>query len=307
MRRLRRNKLKTQRRITLASLIGLTLLFSAGYAAFSTNIKLNAEGQLIEPEHEYVYARNTDEVHIDDASNFIPDTFELEILSQQVWCPIGHYQGEIDWNGCDEGEYFESLNDCNNQIENWQEEDYTFTCEPQTIQYEASGTNWFLRHTIEEDKVKVSEVGFLINGIDHYIMGGGATSTYNEEYDEYEYNNDSEYYATNKATLLEAFGEENCTISDGSSSGGDPVVYNINPINDLITPLSIRYNLQKSKLLVIGVTSEYEQIECRAFGITAEANTLGYVNAGPFNNNCYVYQNGTSQCYDYSSGGGSVE
>ena len=44
MRRLRRNKLKTQRRIVLASIISLTLLFSVGYAAFSTTLTLNAKG-----------------------------------------------------------------------------------------------------------------------------------------------------------------------------------------------------------------------------------------------------------------------
>lgn len=45
-RKLRGRKLKSQKRIVLASIIGLTMLFSVGYAAFSTNITLNAKGNV---------------------------------------------------------------------------------------------------------------------------------------------------------------------------------------------------------------------------------------------------------------------
>ena len=40
----RRRRLRRQKRIIVASIIGLTMLFSVGYAAFSTNITLNAKG-----------------------------------------------------------------------------------------------------------------------------------------------------------------------------------------------------------------------------------------------------------------------
>ena len=45
-RKLRGIKLKKQKRLVLATIIGLTLILSSGYAAFSTNITLNAKGNI---------------------------------------------------------------------------------------------------------------------------------------------------------------------------------------------------------------------------------------------------------------------
>ena len=73
--------------------------------------------------------------------------------------------------------------------------------------YEATNKNVFLRKTMLGETPIQQEVGFILNGNVYYLKGGGAT--YNEQ--TYIANSDSIYYNENKATLLNAFGSENCT------------------------------------------------------------------------------------------------
>ena len=47
MRKLRRDKFKNQRKIVVASLVAALFFLVSGYAAFQTNIKLNAKGNLV--------------------------------------------------------------------------------------------------------------------------------------------------------------------------------------------------------------------------------------------------------------------
>ena len=78
----------------------------------------------------------------------------------------------------------------------------------------AFGYPLFIRHLTDGNQnVETSSIGFIINNKVYYVTGAGAT--YNSNYDEY--NNDSIYYDSNRTTLLNAFGSENCTIinSDG--------------------------------------------------------------------------------------------
>ena len=73
--------------------------------------------------------------------------------------------------------------------------------------YEATNKNVFLRKTMLGSTPSLQEVGFILNGNAYYLKGAGAT--YNEEL--VSYNDDSIYYEENKTTLLNAFGNENCT------------------------------------------------------------------------------------------------
>ena len=73
--------------------------------------------------------------------------------------------------------------------------------------YEATNKNIFLRKTMLGSTPSLQEVGFVLNGNVYYLKGAGAT--YNDQ--THTFNNDSIYYEENKATLLNAFGSENCT------------------------------------------------------------------------------------------------
>ena len=69
------------------------------------------------------------------------------------------------------------------------------------------GHDVFLRHRLENNIITESYAGFLYQGKDYYIRGGGAT--YNSGTGEY--NNDSPYYEENKALLLSIFGSSKCS------------------------------------------------------------------------------------------------
>ena len=72
----------------------------------------------------------------------------------------------------------------------------------------AFGHPFFLRHVLDSNNnIESSYVGFVLNDNVYYLQGAGAT--YNDSTNSW--NNDSIYYATNKATLINAFGSENCT------------------------------------------------------------------------------------------------
>ena len=73
--------------------------------------------------------------------------------------------------------------------------------------YQSTNKNVFLRYELLGQTIKQSDVGFVLNGEAYYIKGAGATYNEPEEY----YNGDSIYYEENKATLINAFGSENCT------------------------------------------------------------------------------------------------
>ena len=82
----------------------------------------------------------------------------------------------------------------------------------------AFGHDFFLKHSIVNNIVTESYVGFVKGGTAYYLRGAGAT--YNAQGDYYE--NDSIYYEANKATLLSAFGSGNCSTD---ISCGDNCIY----------------------------------------------------------------------------------
>ena len=81
-----------------------------------------------------------------------------------------------------------------------------------------SGHPVFLKHTIVNNKIVASYVGFMFNDNVYYLRGAGAT--FNESEDVW--NNDSPYYEENKAVLLNAFGSEMCLENTDNYSCYDP-------------------------------------------------------------------------------------
>ena len=117
----------------------------------------------------------------------------------------------------------------------------------------AFGHDFFIRHRIENDLVSESYVGFILNNNVYYLRGAGAT--YNTQTSSY--NNDSPYYESNKATLINAFGSSNCS----------------------------EY-----------VDGDYKSYSCSSSGLSASANSFGYVHAGDDDAGCYVSDAGSSYC-----------
>ena len=71
---------------------------------------------------------------------------------------------------------------------------------------DAFGHNFFLRHTVANNIVVNTDIGFVMNNTLYYMKGGGCT--YNPQTDNC--NNDSIYYEENKQTLKTAFGASYC-------------------------------------------------------------------------------------------------
>ena len=120
----------------------------------------------------------------------------------------------------------------------------------------AFGHPLFLRHMLDSNNnIASSYVGFVLNDNVYYLQGAGATydSTNNI------WNNDSIYYATNKATLINAFGNENCTET---------------------------------------TTSDYTCTECTLSGLSAYAYDYGNVHVYGDAYSCNVDRVGFSYCED---------
>ena len=118
----------------------------------------------------------------------------------------------------------------------------------------AFGHPFFLKHVLDSNNnIASTYVGFVLNDNVYYLQGAGATydSTNNI------WNNDSIYYATNKATLLNAFGSENCTET---------------------------------------TTSDYTYTECTLSDLTAGAYDNGVVEADDDASICGVSDAGDSNC-----------
>ena len=117
------------------------------------------------------------------------------------------------------------------------------------------GQNFFLRHRLSNNVISESYAGFVLNNQDYYLRGAGATYNNQENY----YNADSLYYETNKATLLSAFGSDNCEID----------------------------------LLCVG-NCQYTQ--CYLSGLSAITDSNGFVSVGNEEFACSVYASGSSSC-----------
>ena len=97
-------------------------------------------------------------------------------VTDQVWC----INGSNGWNSCNDASwYFSTETECNNEISSWDDDGYTYTCNPQLADNE----------TIIE-----SYIGFIKDGNVYYLKGNDWTS-----------------YAENKQVLINAFGSSNCT------------------------------------------------------------------------------------------------
>lgn len=75
-----------------------------------------------------------------------------------------------------------------------------------TDYYKYLNKNYFLKHNMENNRVKSSEVCYILNNNLYCLKGGGAT--YDSENSQY--NDDSIYYEDNVSILKSSFGESNC-------------------------------------------------------------------------------------------------
>ena len=103
--------------------------------------------------------------------------------------------------------------------------------------------NVFLRHKLANNVVSESYVGFVINSQDYYLKGGDGGAS----------------YATNKSTLLSAFGSSNCQVD---ASCGEVCQYTY----------------------------------CSLSGLHAVARSDGYVDANVGSDGCSVSDDSSSRC-----------
>ena len=120
---------------------------------------------------------------------------------------------------------------------------------------------FFIRSSLRRsNRVQQSDVGFKLDDTVYYLIGGGAT--YDEVTDIWDYTNVA--YETNKTTLLNAFGSANCTEHHETFFNGEP----------------------------------YDYMECTKSGLSASADSHGYVYVLDDDWRCYVNSDGSSTCYD---------
>ena len=97
-------------------------------------------------------------------------------VTNQVWC----INGSDGLNSCNDGSrYFSTETECNNEISSWDDDGYTYTCNPQLA---------------DNETIIKSYIGFIKDGNVYYLKGNDWTS-----------------YAENKQVLINAFGSSNCT------------------------------------------------------------------------------------------------
>lgn len=82
-----------------------------------------------------------------------------------------------------------------------------------TTDYTTLGKNYFLKHNLTNDNtIESQEVCYLLNGSEYCLKGGS-----------------SNYYETNKTTLITSFGEDSCAVNsdyvDCSASDFGVIVY----------------------------------------------------------------------------------
>ena len=347
-----RNRRKNNTKIMFIISFIFIFIMSSAYAAFSTIIKISVEGELEEPETEYVYAVNSEILNVGtDASQIQEeDVIELNITQEQRYCAVkdenpdfsnancapsledcnentqespgekwcivaeqnNPFTGQTEtYNGCEDEWYYDTQAECETELQtgitegSFDENQSTcekhripaIVCQNHTFYYENNDIYSFIRYGIKEEKIVSAEVGFLLDGEEHYMKGGDATYDSNSE----QYNNDSQYYIENKTMLLQVFGERYCTISNEEiGSGGEPIPMNSDKQYKNIIPL----NNTNAKFQKLATSGTYERISCNKDGINANADTKG-LSVSSLNTGypCQIESNGNSYCSGDSGGG----